>query len=100
MKSREKLAFQTRHSVTTAQKNYRKIIDEVDEKLIDNLKLEYEILKNKLSNCESENKISDAAYKKRRRDIIYKINIKNVSPKEETLKKYNIIYDEIKEKYE
>jgi len=41
----------------------------------------------------------DAKYNKRRRDIIYKINNKGVTPKEETLNKYNITYDDIKEKY-
>jgi hypothetical protein len=99
MASREKLALQMRHSVLTAQKNYRKVIEEVDIKPIDEIKLENEILNNKLTNCENENKLTDAKYNKRRRDIIYKINIKNVTPKEETLNKYNITYDNIKEKY-
>lgn len=99
MKRREKLALQMRHSVLTAQKNYRKVIEEVDIKPIDEIKLENEILINKLNKCENENKLTDAKYNKRRRDIIYKINIKNVTPKEETLNKYNITYDNIKEKY-
>lgn len=98
MASREKLALQMRHSVLTAQKNYRKVIETV-EKPLDELKLENEVLNNKLTNCESENKLTDAKYNKRRRDIIYKINNKGVTPKEETLNKYNIIYDDIKEKY-
>ena len=88
-----------RHSVLTAQKNYIKVIEEADTNLIDNLKLEYEILSNKLSNCESENKITDAQYKKRRRDIVYKINVKGVEPKESTLIKYSITYDNITKKY-
>ena len=98
MESREKLALQMRHSVLTAQKNYRKVIETV-EKPLDELKLENEVLNNKLTNCESENKLTDAKYNKRRRDIIYKINNKGVTPKEETLNKYNITYDDIKEKY-
>ena len=98
MGSREKLALQMRHSVLTAQKNYRKVIETV-EKPLDELKLENEVLNNKLTNCESENKLTDAKYNKRRRDIIYKINNKGVTPKEETLNKYNITYDDIKEKY-
>ena len=98
MASREKLALQMRHSVLTAQKNYRKVIETV-EKPLDELKLENEVLNNKLTNCESENKLTDAKYNKRRRDIIYKINNKGVTPKEETLNKYNITYDDIKEKY-
>ena len=99
MASRERLSHQMRHSVLTAQKNYIKVIEEADTNLIDNLKLEYEILSNKLSNCESENKITDAQYKKRRRDIVYKINIKGVEPKESTLIKYSITYDNISKKY-
>ena len=100
MASREKLALQMRHSVMTAQKNYRKIIEEnPTEKPVEELKLENEILNNKLTNCESENKLTDAKYNKRRRDIIFKVNNKGVTPKESTLDKYNIIYDDIKEKY-
>ena len=99
MASREKLALQMRHSVMTSLRNYRKVIEEVDIKPIDEIKLENEILINKLNKCENENKLTDAKYNKRRRDIIYKINIKNVTPKEETLNKYNITYDNIKEKY-
>ena len=100
MASREKLALQMRHSVMTAQKNYRKIIEEnPTEKPVEELKLENEILNNKLTNCESENTLTDAKYNKRRRDIIFKVNNKGVTPKESKLDKYNIIYDDIKEKY-
>ena len=99
MASRERLSHQMRHSVLTAQKNYIKVIEEADTNLIDNLKLEYEILSNKLKNCESENKITDAQLKKRRRDIVYKINVKGVEPKESTLIKYSITYDNITKKY-
>ena len=71
MASREKLALQMRHSVMTAQKNYRKIIEENPiEKPVEELKLENEVLNNKLTNCENENKLTDAKYNKRRRDII------------------------------
>ena len=99
MASCEKLALQMRHSVMTAQKNYRKVIEKNPiEKPVDELKLENEVLNNKLINCESENKLTDAKYNKRRRDIIYKINNKGVTPKESTLYKYKIIYDDIKEK--
>lgn len=100
MASREKLALQMRHSVMTAQKNYRKVIEEKPiEKPVDELKLENEVLNNKLTNCKNEHKLTDAKYNKLRRDIIYKVNNKGVTPKESTLDKYNIIYDDIKEKY-
>ena len=78
----------------------RKITEEnLTEKPVEELKLENEILNNKLTNCESENKLTDAKYNKRRRDIIFKVNNKGVTPKESTLDNYNIIYDDIKEKY-
>jgi hypothetical protein len=43
--------------------------------------------------------IDDKLYKKRRRDIIYNINKKGTIPKEDTLKKYNIVYDDDKKLY-
>ena len=89
---KEKLSKYMRHSVLTSQKNYIKVIEPVND-------IDYEILSNKLKNCESDNKLTDAAYKKRKRDIIYKINNKGVVPKEGTLNKYNIIYDEINKLY-
>lgn len=87
LKAREKLALQMRHSVPTSQRNYIKIIDPVND-------LDYEIL-----NSTTENKLNDAVYKKKRRDILYKINNKGVIPKDQTLEKYSIIYDEINKKY-
>lgn len=100
MASREKLALEMRHSVMTSLRNYRKVIeDKPIEKPVDELKLENEVLNNKLTNCKNEHKLTDAKYNKLRRDIIYKVNNKGVTPKESTLDKYNIIYDDIKEKY-
>ena len=103
LSDREKLAQLMRHSVMTAQRNYLKVFDEVDkvEDKKDNKELstENEVLKTKLENCENDNKLSDAAFKKRRRDVIYKANLKNVSPKEDTLKKYGITYDTKLKKY-
>ena len=100
MASREKLALEMRHSVMTSLRNYRKVIEEKPiEKPVDELKLENEVLNNKLTNCKNEHKLTDAKYNKLRRDIIYKVNNKGVTPKESTLDKYNIIYDDIKEKY-
>lgn len=108
LSSKEKLSEQMRHSVMTAQKNYYKIIDD-DNKEDNNIEIKkenkkeliYEIdnLKTKLDNCENKNKISDKVYNKRRRDVIYKANSKNFIIKENTLKKYNIEYDETLKKY-
>jgi len=108
LKDKEKLSKTMRHSVMTAQRNYLKVFD--DEKVVDDKKnntiltQENEILKNKLVNCENENKLTDAQFNKRRRDIIYKANRKineggKYIIKESTLKEYNIKYDEETKKY-
>ena len=47
-----------------------------------------------------KNKPDEANYKKRRRDIIYNLNVKNRSPRDDTLKKYNIIFNSNANKYE
>jgi len=97
LSEREKLANEMRHSVMTSQRNYRKIID--NNVTNDELKNKVELLDQQLKSCESKNIIDDKLYKKRRRDIIYNINKKGTIPKEDTLKKYNIVYDDDKKLY-
>ena len=97
LSEREKLANEMRHSVMTSQRNYRKIID--NNVTNDELKNKVELLDQQLKSCESKNMIDDKLYKKRRRDIIYTINKKGVVSKEDTLKKYNIVYDDDKKLY-
>ena len=97
LSEREKLANEMRHSVMTSQRNYRKIID--NNITNDELKNKVELLDQQLKSCESKNMIDDKLYKKRRRDIIYNINKKGTIPKEDTLKKYNIVYDDDKKLY-
>ena len=46
------------------------------------------------------NKPDEAAFKKRRRDVIYNLNTKKRSPRDDTLKKYNIIFNNSVNKYE
>ena len=99
--SREELARQMRHSQATASKNYLKIFDE--EKLTpseeaeklkkENLKIEHEhqLLKGELLKVKMEE--GDQLYNKRRGDILYRINKKNVQPKGSTLEKYNIAFN-------
>ncbi len=54
-----------RHSVEMAQRNYRKVIEEKPvEKQCEEIKLENEVLNNKLANCEAENKVTDVQYSK------------------------------------
>ena len=55
-------------------------------------------LQSKLSNSENI-KIADKKINKQRRDVIYSLNIKGVNPRESTLMKYNIIFDETNNKF-
>ena len=99
--SRDELARQMRHSQATASKNYLKIFDE--EKLTpseeaeklkkENLKMEHEhqLLKGELLKVKMEE--GDQLYNKRRGDILYRINKRNVTPKSSTLENYNIAFD-------
>ena len=44
--------------------------------------------------------VNNKKYNKNRRDILYSLNIKKVSPRENTLQKYNIKFNTIEQKYE
>ena len=106
LSEREELSHKMRHSVMTAQRNYLKVFDDDNDDNDTNnkeenikIKNENEILKNKLLNCENQHKLTDIQYNKRRRDAIYKYNIKKVEPKNETLQKYNIKFDNTLNKY-
>ena len=97
MKDKEHLSNQMRHSVLTAQKNYLKIdkilTDEKKEEKIDELQNKIYELQSKLNSSENI-KIDDKKINKQRRDVIYALNIKGVNPRESTLIKYNIKFDE------
>ena len=104
MKDKTKLAHQMRHSVDTASRNYLKVfeVDPIEQQnknneLINKVAyLERQIIDylNRLKGY--ENGESDIkTYKKRRSDIIYRLN-KGTKPKEDTLKKYDIKYNATK----
>ena len=106
LSDREKLAYQMRHSVLTSQRNYLKVFEPEDTKekpeiiqTTEELKKEIDKLKEQLNKCQSDKAIDESKFNKNRRDVIYKINKKNVKPREETLKKYNIVYDDNKKLY-
>ena len=98
--SRTKLSFLMRHSYMTALKNYRKVdlsvsennksseIDKLNKKIVE-LNNEIIELKRKLSIYEDDPKAKSKLNKKRY-DVIYNANKKNIDIKEDTLKKYNI----------
>lgn len=102
---KESLSTSMRHSVLTAQRNYLKVFDEndkVDAQLDDKIKTiktENETLKNKLENCTNEHELTDAQFNKRRRDVIYKANLKKSEIKDSTLAKYKIKFDDTSNKY-
>ena len=107
LSDREKLAYQMRHSVLTSQRNYLKVFEPEDTKekpeikqTTEELKKEIDKLKEQLTKCQSDKAIDESKFNKNRRDVIYKINKKNVKPREETLKKYNINYNTVEQKYE
>lgn len=99
---RETLSQQMRHSQATASKNYLKISD--TEKMNPNeqiKKLNKEIIllnsmlndsNKKIARCENKPE-NEKAFNKRRHDIIYLLN-KGKNSKPETIKMYNINYDE------
>jgi len=104
---RDKLSRIMRHSQKTAQLNYNKVFSteqreddckETKKKLIDT-ENQIKKLMNQLD-AYQKNKPDEANYKKRRRDIIYNLNVKNRSPRDDTLKKYNIIFNSNANKYE
>ena len=105
LSEKEKLSTLMRHSVLTAQRNYLKVIDEnvkldgITDDNIKKIKTENELLKSKLENCTNENKLTDAQFNKRRRDVIYKANKKESEIKQHTLTKYKITFDENLNKY-
>lgn len=94
---KRKLALSMRHSILTASKNYFKIVDNSDE--IENNK-SCEDIKNKLMYLENKNVYEEQLIKdeklnkKRRYDIIFNINNKGAEPRDTTIKKYNLEYDE------
>ena len=95
-----------RHSTNTAAKNYNKVFDVENEPTLNpeynqvNVELELKIkeLENKLSSYQ-DTKESEKHFKKKRRDILYNLNTKGRTGREETLKKYDIKYDSKNEIY-
>jgi len=88
---KEQLAHQMRHSVLTSQKNYLKVLN--DDKILCT-KQDDKIISNEIISVDNKK------YNKNRRDILYALNIKKVSPRENTLQKYNIKFNTIEQKYE
>ena len=104
--AREKLAKVMRHSGSTAARNYNKIFDVENEPTMNpdynlvntGLELKVRELEKKLKAYE-DTKDDEKAYKKKRRDIIYNLNTKKRTAREDTLNKCSITYDENKQIY-
>lgn len=95
-----KLAHQMRHSTETAARNYNKIF-ETSPEIIQNqnieLLLKLKALEEQLKDSQLKSntlEVDSKLYKKRRSDIIYRINNKGTIPKESTLKIYGITQNE------
>jgi hypothetical protein len=104
---RDKLSRLMRHSQKTAQLNYNKVFSteqkedtcrETRKTLIEK-ETQIKELINKLD-AYQKNKPDDALFKKRRRDMLYNLNTKGRAPRDDTLKKYNIIFNNSVNKYE
>ena len=98
---REILARKMRHSVETAIRHYNKIDDDEKPLTKDELTLDNEQLKNDLDLCNADTKnnmikkLSDKLYTKRRYDVLYNLNTKeDITPRQSTLTKYQIYYDD------
>jgi hypothetical protein len=90
--------------------NYAKVFNDDDEEPIgkpsedvDELNRENFRLKEELKECQEQGKQNEgddpALYNKRRSDILYRYNKKNVAPTEKTMKKYDVKYDNVKKIY-
>ena len=91
-----------RHSQRTASQNYIKILtEEQTAQTEDFTEIKKDNILKDMKINELENRISGfltsqpdrQLYSKRRRDILYNLNTMKKTPREETLKKYNIKFD-------
>lgn len=106
LNAKRELARQMRHSVETASKNYLKIFP-VNNKQSDELKSENAQLKAKIAELEAKvNELTpndeskmDKSFIKKRKDILYLLNVKKKTSKQSTLNKYGIKYDSDKGVY-
>ena len=74
---KSQLALKMRHSIITASKNYYKIIDK------DNIN-------NDKDDKEYENDKAKKKFIKNKKDIIYNLNQKQITPRDNSIKKYNL----------
>lgn len=104
---REQLSKQMRHSQQTASKNYLKVsnVEPIQpEEQIVNLNKTILALQSSVDDCHNKlgvfqnNPDDEKKFNKKKKDIIYLLN-KGRKSKPVTLKKYNILYDEIKKIY-
>lgn len=96
---REKLAKVMRHSQQTATQNYRKILNSEQKESINCDAVNKQLVILEQANRELTNKLrayQDTKddinkFKKRRRDVIFQLNKNNREPRQDTLKRYNIL---------
>lgn len=89
-KPREKLALQMRHTLDTASIHYSKpILHQINE-TCDDVRAELEIIKI----AQPKPDVEDQKYKIARSNNLIKINQRNSTPRESSIKKYNLVYDD------
>jgi len=105
---RDKLSHQMRHSQNTASQNYRKILNDGDtSNIVECTETKKNLVISNLKIKELETQITaftttkpdQLLFNKRRSDALYNLNIKHRDPRESTLKKYNLKFDESKNIY-
>ena len=101
IKQKKALAGQMRHSTNIAELNYHKIPSTQTKKELNDIILTLRETITELNNKQTitpEIKDNDKLFKKRRADIIYRLN-KGTAPRENTIEKYNIIYNNDNKNY-
>jgi len=110
-KARNDLSKQMRHSITTAQKNYNKVLEieqkpsneqlDIKQDQINQLQIQLHECKDKKEQQKADKKEQqqdDKAdksnlTKKNKYDTLYNLNVRKLKPRESTLKKYDITFN-------
>ena len=115
-KERNDLSKQMRHSITTAQKNYNKVLEietkpnneqlDIKQEQINQLQIKLHECQDKKQEKKEEKAQDDKTddkktniTKKNKYDTLYNLNVRKLKPRESTLKKYDITYNKESKMY-
>lgn len=106
LKSKQGLAKKMRHSVAISQQAYYKNVEpetkhDKNELVEENILLKQQVqdLKQQILKLQEQLKPDDKLYNKRKADILYNLNERGNTPKQTTLDKYGIKFDNKANKY-